>query len=90
MKSSRNGGTLDNVAIRKIEEAFERMVPEEDRRMLNHVKKKEIDAIRRRLIPRKKHLTQELHLPTHLNMTILKFTAQDLGLLIKANRDHAK
>ena len=80
----------DERAIHKIEEVFERMIPEEDRKLLNIVKKKEIDAIRRRIIPRKKNLKNEVQIPTHLNVTVLKFTAQDIGLLIRANKEHTR
>ena len=83
-------GTLSDKTLRSIEEAFEKMVSAADRKLLNSVKKKEIDAIRRRLIPTKKHLAGDVQIPTHLNMTVLQFTAQDIGLLIKANMEHVK
>jgi len=83
-------GTLSDKTLRGIEEAFEKMVSAADRKLLNSVKKKEIDAIRRRLIPTKKHLAGDVQIPTHLNMTVLQFTAQDIGLLIKANMEHVK
>jgi len=84
----------DNAAgpelIKLIEDAFEKMISDEDKNLLHHVKKKEIDAIRRRLIPKKKHMSDDSEMPTHLNMTYLRFTAHDLGLLIQANIEHAK
>lgn len=89
-KKLEKDGTLDDETLHKIEEAFDRMIQEEDRKLLNSVKKKEIDAIRRRLIPTKKRLSKELEIPAHLNITVLKFTAQDIGLLIKANMEHVK
>ena len=76
--------------IHRIEEAFEKMVPEKDKKMLNAVKKKEIDSIRRRLIPVKKQHSNDAQLPTHLNFTVLPFIAQDIGLLIKANAEHVR
>ena len=76
--------------IQRIEEAFEKMVPEKDKKLLNAVKRKEIDSIRRRLIPAKKHDSNDAKLPTHLNFTVLPFIAQDIGLLIKANAEHVR
>ena len=89
-KKLEKDGTLDDETLHKIEEAFDRMIQEDDRKLLNSVKKKEIDAIRRRLIPTKKHLSKELEVPAHLNITVLKFTAQDIGLSIKANMEHVR
>ena len=76
--------------IQRIEEAFEKMVPEKDKKLLNAVKRKEIDSIRRRLIPVKKQHSNDAQLPTHLNFTVLPFIAQDIGLLIKANAEHVR
>lgn len=83
-------GFIDDETIRKIEEAFDKLIPAEDKKRLNVVKKKEIDAIRRRIIPRKKSLAQDVEFPKHLNMSVLPFTAQDIGLLIKANGEHVR
>jgi len=74
----------------KVIDAFNRLVSENTKRQLHAVKKREIDAIRRRLIPRKKSQTSEDDTPTHLDMKTLSFTAEDLRLLIEANREHVK
>jgi len=87
-KSLGLGRSVEDEIIKKIEVAFDRMIPEEDRKILNGIKKKEIDAIRRRLIPIKKHLSNDLQMPSHLNITKLQFSSQDMGLLIKANMEH--
>ena len=76
--------------IQRIEEAFEKMVPEKDKKLLNAVKRKEIDSIRRRLISAKKQHSTDFQIPTHLNFTVLPFIAQDIGLLIKANAEHVR
>ena len=89
-KKFEEDGFINDETVRRIEEAFDRLIPAEDKNLLNAVKKKEIDAIRRRIIPRKKSLGPDVELPTHLNMTVLAFTAQDIGLLIKANGEHVR
>merc|ERR550519_940291 len=72
----------------KVVDAFERLVSESSKKQLNEVKKREVNAIRRRLIPRKKSQSNNDEMPTHLDMTSLRFTGQDLKMLIKANNDH--
>merc|ERR1712142_723766 len=83
-------GSISDETLHQIQEAFEKMIPEEDKKLLHAVKKKEIDAYRRRLIPTKKQLANDQPFPTHLNFTVLPFTAQDIGLLIRANMEHVK
>jgi len=73
----------------KVVDAFERLVSVGSKKQLNEVKKREVNAIRRRLIPRKKSQNND-EVPTHLDMTNLRFTGQDLRMLINANRDHIK
>ena len=82
--------TLVEETLHRIEEAFEKMIPEKDKKMLNAVKKKEIDAIRRRLIHTEKQLSNDVQLPTYLNSTVLPFIGQDIGLLIRANIEHLR
>jgi len=72
----------------KVVDAFERLVSEGSKKQLNEVKKREVNAIRRRLIPKKKSQSYNDEVPTHLDMTNLRFTGQDLRMLIKANREH--
>jgi len=65
-------------------------LPEEARRTLSRYKRKEVDRLRRKLIPRKKKLQNydNSSNPDHLDMTKTAFDAKDLILLIKANRAH--
>ena len=90
LKSLTPPDTLNDEYIQKIQEAFVKMTPEEIKKKLNSAKKREIDAIRRRLIPVKKKLADNTPLPTHLNLTILRFIPEDIGLLIRANNEHFK
>jgi len=76
--------------LQRIEEAFEKLVSERIKKMLNAVKKKERDAIRRKLILMNKQPSHDVQLPTHLNLTVIPFIAQDIGLLIRANGEHVK
>ena len=66
-------GTLSDKTLRSIEEAFEKMVSAADRKLLNSVKKKEIDAIRRRLIPTKKHLAGDVQIHIYRVYILRKF-----------------
>jgi len=74
--------------MEKVVEAFEKMMDPETRQLLNNIKKKEVDAIRRRLIPRKKNDARADDLPTYLDMTVLRFTKDDLRKLIESNLAH--
>ncbi|XP_023341307.1 nucleobindin-2 [Eurytemora carolleeae] len=57
---------------------------------LNYVKKREIDQIRRRILPRKKYLQKDFQEPDHLDMTRIKFDGQDWKLLIRAFEKHRR
>ena len=82
--------TLVEETLHRIEAAFEKMIPEKDKKMLNAMKKKEIDVIHSRLIHTEKQLSNDVQLPTYLNSTVLPFIAQDIGLLIRAATEHIR
>jgi len=75
----------------RVADAFEKLISENSKRHLNEIKKKEVSAIRRRLMQGKKNQNQNnSELPTHLDMTNPRFTGQDLRMLIMANSNHVK
>jgi len=55
---------------------------------LNAIKKKEIDIIRKRIIPRRKYLKKGFKEPNYLNFNKLKFSGEDVALLFTAIQDH--
>ena len=77
--------------IKMIKEAFDKMIPEEDKVKLSHIKKKEVDTLRRRIISTKKNMMHTVDTePKYLNMSFIRFTSHDIGLLIKANLNHQR
>jgi len=76
-----------------IKKLFEEVVSDEQegksiQAALNAVKKKEIDIIRKRIIPRRKYLKKGFKEPNYLNFNKLKFSGEDIALLFTAIQDH--
>lgn len=91
-----NGVSFNDAQMEEIVQMFE-WVQSEDikqnnktQKQLDHVKRVEIDSIRKRQLPRKKYKKEGLEEPTHLVFQRLKFTAEDLKLLLKAQFAHHK